>query len=208
MEDQLLSSPATVTDPKAAAVFANARLRRVLMLFAAGPLSISKAAARSGVDLKKLHHQVSKLARLGLLVVAEVRPRAGRAIKLYQTSSEAFFVPVELLPRNFGDDLARELRTYLEADARRTMKGMFVGAGPEGQIRARIVTDEFSEPRTAEIWRILRLERDEAKALASELRAVLDKFEQNASGRGEVYLVHTAMAQRLSEGGPVDNPRA
>ncbi|HEU0097970.1 MAG TPA: winged helix-turn-helix domain-containing protein [Allosphingosinicella sp.] len=207
MEDDLLSRALEVSDPAAGAVFADPRLRRILMLFAPAPLSVSEAAARSGADLKRLHHHVQKLRRLGLLVIdGEIR-RPGRPIKLYRTAGEAFFVPIEILPRDFGDDLAGEMRGYLAANARRTTRGILVGAAPEGQIRARIVADEQTDPEALEIWRVLRLQRREARALEAELRAVLDRFQDSASGRGNVYLVHAAMARRRPEGGSVDNAR-
>jgi hypothetical protein len=207
MEDDPLSRAEEVLDPGAGAVFANPQLRRILMLFAARSLSLSQAAARSGIDLKRLHNHVGKLRRLGLLVVDREEPRAGRPIKFYRTSSAAFFVPIELLPRDFGEDLAKELLGYLSENARRTVRGAHVSAGPEGQIRARIIADEQSRPQVLEIWRVLRLEREEADALGQEIRAVLDRYEQSASGRGQVYLLLTAMARRASQSGSVDNLR-
>jgi hypothetical protein len=172
------------------------------MMFAAAPLSVAEAAAGSGTDLKRLHYRVQKLCRSGLLVVAGERRRAGRPIKLYRARSDIFFVPVEMLPPDFGEELANELRGYLSASARRTTRGLLVAAAGEGRIRLRIVADEDSDPDNLELWRVLRLERSEAKALQSELARVIDRFHQSASGRGKVYLIHSAMARRSSEDGP------
>jgi hypothetical protein len=206
MKDDLLSRALNVTSAESGAVFADTRLRRILMMFTAGPLSVAEAAARSGDDLKRLHHRVQKLCRSGLLVVAAERRRAGRPIKLYRAVSDVFFVPVEMLPRGFGDELAEELRGYLSASARRTTRGLLVAAAGEGRVKVRIVPDEEADPDILEVWSVLRLERDEAKALQAELARVINRFKESASGRGKTYLVHSAMARRTSgngrEGGP------
>lgn len=179
----------------------------MLMLFASGPRTLSEAARAGAVDLKQLHHHVERLCRLGLLERAGERPRAGRAMKLYRTRAEAFFIPEELLPRPFTEQLAAELRQSLSAEARRASQGLLFGLGPEGQPQARLILDEGAASEALELWRILRLTRSEAEALKGEMRALFERYEANTSGRGGVYLVHGAVARRQSEQGSVDNAR-
>lgn len=200
MEDELLSSATTISDTGQAAVFTNSNLRRLLMQFARGPMSIGEAAARTGTDLKRVHHHVVRLHGLGLLRVASVRRRAGRAIKLYQTIAPAFFVPDEAAPAPFGERLARELREALAAErSRSSAEGMLFSLDSNGEPIARTIREDGPSGHPGEMWQLLRLRPAEATALSEELRRVLRRYEGRASDRGILYLVHAAVARRRSE---------
>jgi hypothetical protein len=206
MKEDVLSRARRVSDPAAAAAFANSKLRRLIMLFASGPLSLSEAAARSNYDLKRLHHHVGRLVRLGLLEVCGVRPRAGRPIKLYRSVSEAFFVPEELFPRPFGDELANELRETLAAESVKTSRGLLLSVGASGEPVGRVLKEPFEAAGSFEFWRVLRLSVADFAKLKSEIDGVLRRFEPTAAERSHVYLVHAAAARRRDESGLVDNP--
>lgn len=207
MKDHALSSAHTVRDPAAAAIFTNSRLRRILMLFAGEPRSVSEAAIASGIGLKQLHHHVRKLVGLGLLEVVAERRRAGRPLKLYRSRGTSFFIPEEIAPKPFHEELAVELRHCLAAANRRASRGMLLSLSEGGQPLASMLTEEHSAPDGVEMWRILRLTSDEVRALRGEMRAVLDRFERATSGRGNVYLVHGAIARRGCDAGSADNDR-
>jgi hypothetical protein len=206
MEDETLSRATTVRDPAAGAVFASSRLRRLVMLFASAPMSLSEAANRSGMDLKRLHHHVQKLVRLGLVQVAALRPRAGRPIKLYRATSDAFFVPDEVMPKPFAQEIALELRELLHAEASRSSRGLLWTVGTDGEPRGRVVSAEDVSPTAFELWRILRLAPGDLEALRSEFDAVLRKYQRHVPGRSNVYLVHAAAGRRADEAGAADNP--
>lgn len=206
MEDDELSRAVIVRDPAVGAVFARTRLRRIVMLFASGPLSLSEAAARGNVDLKRLHHHVGKLTRLGLLEVCEVRARAGRPIKVYRATSDSFFVPEELFPRPFGDELSDELRDCLAAHSTKSSRGLLLTVGPNGEPIGRVVKSKTQPDEAFELWRVLRLSREDVARLRSEMDAVLRRFPSKPKGRSNVFLVHAAAARRREEAGSIDNP--
>lgn len=83
-----MSSRLTINDPRAAAVFAQSNLRRLLLQFSSEPRNIAEVSRQLKMDLKQMHQTVGKLHRLGLLVIAEERQRAGRAIRLYQAAAQ------------------------------------------------------------------------------------------------------------------------
>jgi hypothetical protein len=206
MEDELLSRAEVIRDPAAGPVFASSRLRRMLMLFASEPLSLSEAAQRLKIDLKRLHYHVLRLVKLGLVEVSGERRRAGRAIKLYRATSEIFFVPEELLPKPFGDELSAELRACLGAEASKSSRGLLLYVGPKGEPVGRVVKQEVGTSEAFELWRILKLSIADAARLRSELEAVLQKFQAPSQGASHVFLVHAAAARRRDQSGSVDNP--
>jgi hypothetical protein len=201
MEEEMLSRAMTVADARQAAVFTNSRLRRLLMLFAAGPLSVGEAAARSGIELKRLHHHVVRLRRLGLLQVAGERRRAGRPVKLYVTPAPAFFVPDTAAPAPFGERLARELRESLAAErSRSSAEGMLFTLGPGGEPVARTVGEDRTGEGPGEMWQILRLRPADARTLTAELRELLRRYEGTRAEDGPAYLVHAAVVRRTGAG--------
>jgi hypothetical protein len=201
MEDAMLSRAMTVADPRQAAVFANSKLRRLLMLFAGGPLGVGEAAARSGIEIKRLHHHVVRFQRLGLLRVVAERPRAGRPIKLYETAAPEFFVPDEVALAPFGERLARELRDSLATErARSSAQGMLFSLGPGGEPMARTVGGSATPDRSGEMWQVLRLCPAEARAMTEELRDILRRYEGRSDDEGAAYLVHAAIVKRRAGG--------
>jgi hypothetical protein len=208
MKGDPLSSAHIVRDPAAAAVFTSSRQRRMLMLFATRPRTISEAAAASGIELKSLHHHATKLCRLGLLEVVGERSRAGRPLKLYRTTGDSFFIPEHAAPKPFFAELAAELRECLATANCREGRGMLFTLGADGQPLARLMVDDEASREGIEMWRILRLTGEELVSLRDELRAVVDRYEQKTAGRGAAYLVHQAIALRRRHSGSVDNERA
>lgn len=205
MQDDTLSRATIVGDPATAAVFASSKMRRLVMLFAHQPMSLGQASKRANIELKRLHHHVQRLVRLGLLEVAAVQPRAGRPIKHYRATSEAFFVPEEIMPKPFAQEIALELRELLQAEAARSSRGLLWSVGPGGEPLGRVVSAEQVSPDAFELWRILRLEPGEVADLRSELDAVLLRYQRRGSSGGNIYLVHAAAARRRDHSGPTDN---
>lgn len=195
----------SIRDPRVAAVFTDPRRRRLLMWFANRPASVGEAAIDMDMDIRRAHYFVRRLLRLGLLEVAEERSRAGRAIKLYRTVSDAFFIPHEAAPKGFGDDLTRELRESLALDLARSDGGIVFTANEAGSVRGKFVGERGSSVGAAEMWRALRLRPRELAALKQDITALLDRYQQSSGGKGAAFLVHAAVAPRLKPEGTVDN---
>ena len=192
-----------VRDERLAAVFTDPRLRRILLWFTRRPKSISESAALLGIDLKQTHYCVRKLTKLGLLFVAEERSRAGRAIKYYRAVSDAFFIPNEVAPKGFGEELARELRESLAIEAALSDGGLLFTAAKGGSPRGKVVGGRRA---AVEMWRVLRLGAQDVASLKRELNALLNHYQRRAPPRGgTAFLVHAAVAPRLIDSGLADN---
>ena len=160
------------------------------------PRSLTDAARTFDFDLKRLHHHVLRLCRLGLLEVAETRARAGRPIKLYRTTAEAFFVPHDAAPELLTERLARELRASLRTAAAKPGKGLVFYA--DAQDAPRMEAARGDAPSEAmETWRVLRLSPEDRAAFAAELDGLIGRFDQR--GQGQAYIVHAALAPHPSE---------
>lgn len=158
------------------------------------------------MDLKQLHHAVTKLYRLGLLTVVEERERAVRRIKLYPCAGERNFIPCDVAAVPFSQGLAKELQGAIARDVAATAEGMEFWLDAEGRVSGRIVPKRSTGMLPLDSWRILRLSPAKARLLKQELTELLDRF-QNEPGTGEqVYLVHAGLARRLDHVGATDNP--
>jgi hypothetical protein len=206
MQHDTRSRPLTIRDPRAAAVFTQSHLRRILLQFGGQPRGMADVASELRMDLKQLHHAVTKLYRLGLLVVAEERPRAGRSIKLYRCAGDSYFIPCEVAAVPFSQGLAKELQGAIARDVAATSEGMEFWLDAEGRVAGRIVPRRGAGLQPLDSWRILRLTASQAGLLKDELMRVLDRFQNEAGDGGQVYLVHTGMARRPDHSGPTDNP--
>jgi hypothetical protein len=208
MQHRFRSRQVTIDDPRAAAVFTQSPLRRILLQFANEPRAVAEVASALGIDLKQLHHAVTKLCRLGLVEVAEERKRAGRSIKLYRCTGSSYYIPCAAAPAPFSRGLATELQSAIARDTAASVEGMVFALDPQGRVAGQVVQRPGTGLAPLDSWRILRLSTAQAKRLKQELGEVLDRFQNQAATAGQVYLVHTGMARRLDHSGATDNPSA
>lgn len=186
-------------------MFTHSRSRRILLQFAAEPRSVGEVARALAIDLKQLHHAVTRLCRLGLLQVVDERKRAGRQIKLYRCAADSFFIPAAVAPAPFSLGLARELQEAIVRDAATSVKGMTFSLDTEGRVAGKVIEMPGAGTPPLDSWRILRLNATQARRLKQEMRKVLDRFQAEPASGGQVYLVHAGMARRLDHWGATDN---
>jgi hypothetical protein len=182
-------------------------LRRLVLILARQPLSIGELSGRTGIELKRLHHHVTRLCRIDLLRIDSERRRPGRPIKLYRASSASFFIPFELAPELLTEPLSRELRECIRTENLKSESGMLLTVDEDGVPLMKPVSVNGRTARATEFWLILRLDAAEAKRLERDLKDVLNRHATNATGRGKPYLVHAAVALRSRETVSVDNRR-
>ena len=78
-----------LTDPKSKAFFKP---------FLAQECSTSRAAQALGCPLTTMHYRVKRFLEAGLLKVARVEKRKGRAVNHYRSAHDAYFIPLSLTP--------------------------------------------------------------------------------------------------------------
>ena len=207
MEDELLSRAKIVRDARAAAALSDPMLRRLVLSFVGESRSLSDTSAITGLDLRRLHHHVTRLCAMGLIEVAAEKPRRGRPVKLYRATAESFFIPYDVAPEPFTEGLSRELRGLLAVEHLQRGDGIFLTVDQHRVPKMRLLSQSPPTARGSELWRILRLNAREAEALRRELKQVLDRHAALSGGRGKPYLVHAAIAQRSAHTITVDNPK-
>ena len=72
-------------------------------------MTISLASRQLRRDIRGVHRDARALLDAGLLSVISIEPRAGRAIRHYQATAKAYFVPRALTPdADFGERYERQ----------------------------------------------------------------------------------------------------
>lgn len=193
-----LSSSLKITDERIAATFLVSPTRRLLLAFVDQPLSVSEAAARVRQPIERVHHHVISLTKKGLLTVVRQEKRKGRPIKYYRAVAASFFVPLALLHRSPGAGLAAELRASLDAELFRSPDDGILFFTENGEPRVSHFGQSRTSRRAGEFWHIVSLLPHSVEAFATELQALMKKYEA-ASGEGQPYLLHAAYAPRKVE---------
>ncbi|MFC4427007.1 hypothetical protein [Deinococcus navajonensis] len=167
---------------------------RLLGAFMAEARSIADAARTLNVTTEWLFSRVRRLERAGLLVVQDIRPRAGRAVRLYRATSNEYFVPFSLVPPDQvgRQNRARHLERF-EAAIQRTFSnppldtqgwGFVTARSKNGDMYFRIMSEEGvlwadlgeAAPVMVSGWHLLHLSPKDARALQGELRALHQRY--------------------------------
>ena len=181
--------------PAAAAVFADARRRRLLLRFVGEGCSLAEVAKADGVSIGYLHYHARRWVALGLLEIVEERRRAGRPVKIYRAAGESFFVADASLAKPANAGVLDELYRGLEELRREDEGAGTLFSAEKGRPRMCRV-DSTARPASAEIWRVIELDERGAAALAAELQRIAARMPERPSGPTRPYLVHLALAPR------------
>lgn len=208
------SSSYLVTRPELAAVLVNTEYHQLLRPFFANAVSVAEAARQTGTKPNTMYVQVKRLADIGLLVVEREVPRTGRAIKLYRTAAERYFVPFEVMNFETLEAMSRKLNRFWESELRRAVTrakveaigswGYQVGLNARGEMaiqsslgpEAVYDANEAREPAVIDFWDDeLRLDFEDAKALQQELLGIYWRYK--AKGGAQSYFIRLGLAARV-----------
>ena len=190
-------------DPAAARFIADPKASRFLEPFLGRERTASAVAAELGVRVSSMLYRVRQLLDLGLLRVARVEPRRGRALKHYRAVAESLFVPFELtdaetlqaLGLGSAGEMERALGASLGAGYEavgRAFEGWGVRlerdregridrslAPASGEADASTLQELALEPGAPALWDqhcVLTLTKGEAKALQRDLSEVFGRY--------------------------------
>ncbi len=97
-EERDSPSPHVVTDQTQARFLTDPAKKTFFIPFLAHDQRVGQAAAEVGCSVNRMLYQVRTLLDCGLLRVVRVEPRAGRAVKVYRSVHDAYFVPFAATP--------------------------------------------------------------------------------------------------------------
>lgn len=203
------SDPLEVRDAAQAKLLLDPQARCVLGPFMTGECSVTDAANALGLKPNTLLKRVRVLERMGLLRVARVEERAGRAIKHYTSVAASFFVPFGITDQHTLEDLllaatdepnrliALGIAHALEAHV--GSLGYIVSKHEAGSLRHDLSLDgrtEFDPVSSEQVafaraWGRLRLDFAAAKRFQGELLELLERY---SGGQGAGYFALVAFA--------------
>ncbi len=191
-------------------MLADVSLQRFLEPFVARECTVARAAEELGVAANSLLYRVERFQAAGLLRVVREEKRAGRAVKVYRSVADAFYVPFALTRAEtlevLFSGLDSSLRALLYRNLAKAMTqaetelGLIVWRAEEGDVRTRFATgsQKFDplEPGASsallfwspEVW----LEPDDAKALLRDVTELIGRY-HGRGGRGR-YLLHLGVS--------------
>lgn len=201
-------------DAQAAAVLADLERVQVLASFLGRERPVSEVAEELGLPVDATYYRVRRLVDLGLLELTRTVPRKGRSLKLYRTTADRFFVPLDALPERTAEEfladgdeptrrrLARSVARVLRELPVHLQMGLHVGRAPDGRPSIGLGPadpgwrpDGMLVPGVPAIlssWMPLRLAYDDAKALQRELFELIGRY----AGRNgpDAYLLGLQLA--------------
>lgn len=191
-----------VDDAAQARLLSDPEALRTFEPFLARERAVAEVARELGARVDTVLYRVRRLREAGLLRVVREEPRAGRPIKVYRSSADAYFVPFAATPfaelrerlleqarpmtERAATGLARLLRRY-EAEGQRIYRG------PDGEVwhDAAAAPDrrlDAADPAVAAAeWMssTVRLREADARELLGRMRALWTEMAERACPEGE-----------------------
>lgn len=215
-EDPSVPRSLVVRDPAAAEILTDPDSLRHLEPFLGRERTVTEAARETGASPNTTLRRVQRLLALGLLEIARERRRAGRAVKLYRSSAEIFFVPFEAgsattleaaLERRDGrrERLLRRNVVRVRREQLGTW-GTRIYRDTAGRIQIQTAIDpdrnitslDPGAPAILSAWRDrVQLDYADAKRLQRELFDLLLRYQR--LGGSQRYVVRVGMAPVLDD---------
>jgi len=145
------------------------------------------------------YRKVQHLLEMGLLVVTSAQPRRGKPIKLYRCPYHSFFVPSRVIsPAEFVADQRHNAQMNAAVDTalgEMRIAGLMMSPQANGTIQVLLVDaahqpiNPFASKEAALFLNVgaLTLDFEDAKALQSELQALIERY---SSRRGSGHYLY------------------
>jgi len=202
----------TVRDPVQARLLTDAESLAYFDLFVAREMTVKAAAEEMGCSLDTMLYRVKRFLAAGLLEVVRTEKRAGRPIKHYRSSADAYFIPFEVTP--FAD-LEERLAEALSGRRKTMTHGLAKLLREFGWLGVRVYRDGSGEvwhdtapdivtnmepgdptfPAMVQTSMDVYLSREEAKALQLELFELIKRYQPRGvqRERAQHYLLEVAL---------------
>ena len=200
-----------VSDEAAADLVTDPRTLHPFAPFLGRERTVSQAAEEAGENANTTLKRVQRYLELGLLELVRELPRAGRAVKLYRSSADVFFVPYEAQSAESLETALAERDRFWEqllrenvVRARREAVGAYgtrIYRDPHGRVQVQTAvtpTENFTTldpagPAALSAWRdSVYLDFEDAKQLQRELFELLLRYQRKRGAQR--YIVRVGMA--------------
>lgn len=191
----------TLTHPRALELLLEAHTFTCLEMLLQKECTLSQLAQKTRLSAGSTLYRIQQLMAYGFVEVAHEEKRSGRAIKHYRTTAEAFYIPFAITSAETAESMcwrmvaplfqhamnallkqARDQNTPLEKG------GILFQKDPSGEAQIKMVSENLKSDytRTASSahhfhWETLHLTHEQARALNTEMMALLSKY-QSPSG--------------------------
>ena len=195
-EERDSPSPHVVTDPVQARFLTDPAKKTFLVPFLARELRVAQAAAEVGCSVSRVLYQVRTLLDAGLLQIVRVEPRTGRAVKVYRSVHDAYFVPFAATPYNTLEERlsvqgrpiwAGLITAYADA-LRRSQRYGHLLHRVDGSVRTTDQLPESTPTGQALFWSdsTITIRDEDARELGEEVRRWYARAQQmSAAARGD-----------------------
>jgi hypothetical protein len=221
MEEPRSPSPSTpnfltVTHPEAADLLINPHTLRQLEPFLGRDCTVGQAARETGAKPNTVLSRVRRLLSLGLLRIVREEPRGGRAVKVYRSSADVFFVPYEATTADSLESALAARDAYWETLLRRNVVrarmeavgtwGTRIYRDARGRLQVQTAVNPFQNfttlhpagPAVLSAWRdSLFLDFEDAKTLQQEMFALLKRYGQKRGAQR--YIIRLGLAPLLEQ---------
>lgn len=206
-----LTSFHTVTNPDQARLLSDPKSLRFFSPFLTSEKTVARAAREIECEPHTMLYRVRTFLKAGLLRVTREEKRAGRSVKHYRSSYNAYFIPFSTTPYADLEERLREQISPLTDELVRSFALVLRQIGHDGQWLYRdtdgLVSSEsgeearfgldFDNPAWPVVYDFrceLCLPREEAKVLQRELRDLYARYlPQRQVSSGEKYVLQVAL---------------
>lgn len=211
MKQEKSPSLLIVTDARMADLLINPASLRQLEPFLGRECTVKQAAEETGEKANTVLSRVRRFLKAGLLEVIREEKRKGRAVKVYRSVADIFFIPFEATSLESLEQMLEERDAYWEkllrqgvVNVRRDDIGTW-GTRIYRDTRSRLQiqtainpTENYtmldsSRPAALSAWRdSVYLDFEDAKALQQEMFALLQRYHKKKGAQR--YIVRLGMA--------------
>ena len=200
-----------ITDAAAADLLVNPYSLRQLAPFLGRECTVSQAAGETHAKANTVLSRVRRFMSLGLLRVVREEERKGRAVKVYRSTADIFFVPFEATSAETLETMLQERDAYWERLLRRgVVRARVEDVGTWGtrvyrdaagrlQVQTAVTPSQNytlldpDRPAVLSAWRdSVYLDFADAKALQREMFELLKRYHQKEGAQR--YIVRLGMA--------------
>ena len=186
MTDPNSDSFFTVTEGEQARLLTEPVSKEFFKPFLARERSASEAATIMQCSLNTMLYRIKTLLRAGLLGVVREEPRKGRAVKIYRSVHDAYFIPFSVTPYATLEErlevqaapiFSGLIRSYAAALKKNERYGHHIFIGEGGGVWTSDLLPKLTPAGLPNIFTdiYIKLRDEDAHALGEELRELLER---------------------------------